>query len=116
MAISIREYVQTYFSQTYASVGDNLDAYRALAYMGLQNSQLYYEKVIQTGKETSFNSYRASLSAQVQGHASSDIPLQVVPVTPLDPLLPFAEQQGMHFPGEEVGQGKTLDIKGEGTQ
>lgn len=62
LALSIREFVQKNYLTTYANVGSNLDAYRALAYMGLSGSQFYQEKVIAAGLDRQFAQYRSALS------------------------------------------------------
>jgi len=62
MATSLQEYVQTFYQTTYASVGDSLAPYEALMYMGLQNSTLYQEEVVETGKVNSFQTYWRDLN------------------------------------------------------
>jgi hypothetical protein len=62
LATSLEEFVQTYYSATYASVGSNIQAYEALMYMGLQGSTLYQEQVVATGLDTSFTEYRRLLN------------------------------------------------------
>ncbi len=62
LATSLREFVKKFYTATYANVGDNLDAYRALAYMGLLGSQFYQEKVVNTGIQNQFNAYRSALN------------------------------------------------------
>ncbi|WP_298299289.1 hypothetical protein [Hydrotalea sp.] len=59
MASSLRTYVQSYYKTTFANVGNDLEPYRALMYMGLQNSTFYNEKVINTGKEALYNNFRS---------------------------------------------------------
>lgn len=62
LATSLQEFVQTYYSATYASVGSNIQAYEALMYMGLQGSTLYQEQVVATGLDSTFTEYRRLLN------------------------------------------------------
>jgi len=43
-------------------------------------------------------------------------PDEIVPVPALDPALPFPAQNGVHFPGKEVGQAKRPDGEGDRPQ
>jgi hypothetical protein len=62
LGTSLEEYVQTYYKSTYASVGDSLAPYEALMYMGLQNSTLYQEEVVEKGVQLSFEAYWRELN------------------------------------------------------
>jgi hypothetical protein len=62
LATSLEQFVQTFYVSTYASVGSNIAPYEALMYMGLQNSTLYQEQVVATGKQATFQQYWAELN------------------------------------------------------
>ena len=62
LGTSLEEYVQTYYKSTYGSVGDSLAPYEALMYMGLQNSTLYQEEVVDKGIDNEFKVYWAKLN------------------------------------------------------
>ncbi len=48
--------------------------------------------------------------------AFPDIPFEIEPVTPLDPVFPVSEKQCMHLAGKQVRQAETFDIEGEWLQ
>jgi hypothetical protein len=62
LAMSLEEFVQTYYTATYASVGSNISAYEALMYMGLQSSTFYQEEVVNAGLEPTFTAFRGFLN------------------------------------------------------
>jgi hypothetical protein len=62
MAASLQEYVQTYYKSTSASVGDSLQPYEALMYMGLQNATLYQEEVVDKGLDAQFVKFWGDLN------------------------------------------------------
>lgn len=62
MAVSIREFVQTYYSTTYSTVGSDLTPYRALAIMGLKGSKFYDEEKSSIGTQTEIDQYRYQLN------------------------------------------------------
>jgi hypothetical protein len=53
MAASLEDFVQTFYHSTYAQVGAGLAPYEDLMYMGLQNSTLYQEEVVNKGQQAS---------------------------------------------------------------
>jgi hypothetical protein len=62
MATALQEFVQTFYPTTYAQVGSALAPYIALVYMGLQDSTLYQEQVVDTGQQATVESYWGKLN------------------------------------------------------
>lgn len=69
LATSFREYMQVFYPQKYTDAeayttpSDFLDPYRAVMYMGLQNSQFYRDEVVSAGKDSLYTTYRGVLNA-----------------------------------------------------
>ena len=62
LGTSLQEFVRTFYTSTYASVGDSLAPYEAVMYMGLQGSTVYQEEVVGKGLEASFTKYQGMLN------------------------------------------------------
>lgn len=62
MAISIREFVQTYYSTTFLAVSSDLKPYRALAIKGLSGSKFYDEQKSTIGTDSEIAYFRSRLN------------------------------------------------------
>jgi hypothetical protein len=62
LGTALQQYVKTFYSATYASVGPDLAPYEDLMYMGLQGCTLYQEDVIANGLQALFQTNWAKLN------------------------------------------------------
>lgn len=62
LGLALQQYVKTFYSSTYASVGPDLSPYEDLMYMGLQGCTLYDEDVASKGLQAAFQVAWAKLN------------------------------------------------------